>query len=135
MGGRIHNTSDLAGNRIGPQLVLAAAFGAEIVPNTLGLFLQAIALPTLVEQHDLAFDGTGAGRVVSGSRPPLLPAEWQLGVRSADAIVEGASISLGAGSALPFSGESALTTPRYRVLLSLRYAPRPSGPKCASAAP
>jgi hypothetical protein len=124
LGARVRATSDLAGSRVGSQLVFAAGLGADVLDDRkLGFFLEAFALPTLAAQHDLSVDATTGERVESGSRAALVPAEWEAMVRSADVVTDGMSLSLGAGTPLVFGGESAVTAPKFRVTFALRYAP------------
>jgi hypothetical protein len=124
LGARIRKTADLMGARVGSQLFGALALGGDVLARgRLGFFIEAMALPTFAEQRDLTLDPSTGDRVVAGTRPSLVPAEWHAAVRSADAIVEGVSLSLGAGTPLLFSGESGVTSPRYRLTLSIRYAP------------
>jgi hypothetical protein len=126
LGARIRRTADLAGSRVGPQLHVGLGFGVDVVEEgKLGFLLEAMAFPTLVAQDELSLDrGTGE-RVVTGNRPILMPAEWQAGVRSANLLLEGASLMLGAGGPVQLTGESGITTPSYRVTMSIRYVPRP----------
>jgi hypothetical protein len=124
VGARIRETTDLAGSRIGSQLSFAAGLGADVLDGRrLGFLVEAMILPTLVAQNVLSLDPATGERVPTASRAPLVPAEWQASVRSADVIAQGVSLSLGAGTPLVFGGESALTAPRYRVTLAIRYVP------------
>lgn len=123
IGGRLRKTSDLAGSRVGSQLSFALGAGADILRRgKLGIFVDAIALPALAAQHTLSFDPATGQRIVSDNRSALVPAEWEASLRSADVIADGISVSLGAGTSLS-AGESAVTSPRYRVLLAVRYTP------------
>jgi len=123
LGARIRKTSDLLGSRVGPELVTALGLGAELLANgALSTSLEAIALPTLVAQYDLALAGTSE-RVAASSRPPLVPAEWQASVRTAALMNGDLSLSLGGGGPITFTGETGITTPKYRFVLSVRYAP------------
>jgi len=125
IGARIRETADLAGSRVGPQIMIALGLGADVLERgKLGLFVEATALPTLVAQHDLALDQATGERIESGSRPLLVPGEWEAAVRSTDLFTDGMSLSLGAGTPLLFTGESGITSPRYRVTFSIRYTPR-----------
>jgi len=125
IGARIRNTADLAGSRVGSQVVLALGLGADVLEGgRLGFVVEAMALPTLVAQRELTFDQATGERIESGSRPRLVPAEWEAALRSADLFTDGMSLSLGAGTPLLFTGESGITSPRYRVTFSIRYTPR-----------
>jgi OOP family OmpA-OmpF porin len=125
VGGRVRKTADLAGSRVGSQLVLALGAGVDVLDlSRLGVFAEVAALPTFAAQRDLVRDPITGDRSDAGGRAPLVPIEWQLGIRSADILAQGVSLSLGAGSALFIGGESAVTSPRFRATLSIRYAPR-----------
>ncbi len=135
LGARYRATADLAGSRVGPQLYLGAAVGADALPDgKLAFTLEAMALPTMVAQHDLALDTSTGERELSGPRPLLIPAEWQVFVRSAGVVAEGVAFGLGAGTPIDVTGESGLTSGRYRVTLSIRYAP-PVTPAALPATP
>ncbi|HEX9297391.1 MAG TPA: hypothetical protein VF881_16225 [Polyangiaceae bacterium] len=115
LGARLRKTTDLLGSRVGPQLVSALGIGADLLESDrLRILLEAIALPTLVEQYELTRAGTP---------PPLVPAEWQLSVRTAVLMSGDLSLGLGGGGPLTFTGESGITTPNYRFIFSLRYSP------------
>jgi hypothetical protein len=131
VGARLRETADLLGSRVGPQLSLALGIGADLISEgRLGLAVEAMALPTMVAQHQLSLDPSTGERIASGSRPPLVPAEWQASIRSA-AVVDGMTFSLGAGTPLLIAGDSGITAPLYRVTLSVRYVP-PSRESAAS---
>jgi hypothetical protein len=124
VGARVRETADLAGSRVGSQLSFAAGFGADVLDrHRLGFMVEAMMLPTLVAQDVLSLDSATGERVPTASRPPLVPAEWQASMRSADVVAPGVSLSVGAGTPLLFGGESPLTAPRYRVTLAIRYVP------------
>jgi len=124
MGARLRTTSDLAGTRVGSQLAFSFGMGGEILDGSkLGILLEAVALPTLVAQHELAPASTG-GRAVLGNRRPLMPTEWLASVRTGELLSGDMSLSLGAGGSLGLTGESGVTSPSFRVVFALRYAPR-----------
>ena len=125
LGARLRRTSDLAGTRVGSQLVFALGMGGEILQgNKLGVLLEAALLPTLVKQHELSSVSSTEGRVVTGDRRTLMPAEWLASVRTAELMSGDMSLSLGAGGSLGLTGESGITSPSFRVTFALRYAPR-----------
>jgi hypothetical protein len=98
--------------------------GGELLEGSqLGILLEAVALPTLAAQHELASAST-EGRVVDGNRRPLIPTELLASVRTGELMSGDMSLSLGAGSSLGLAGESGVTSPSFRVVLALRYAPR-----------
>jgi hypothetical protein len=124
LGARVRKTADLLGSRVGSQLSFALGFGANVLDRgKLGFMVEAIAMPTLAAQNELSVDAATGERIATGSRPPLVPAEWLLSMRSADVVASGVSLSLGAGTPLQFTGESGVTAPRYRVVFAIRYTP------------
>ena len=136
VGARYRATADLVGSRVGPQLYLGAALGVEALPaRRLAFTLEAMALPALVAQNDLSLDTSTGERQVSGSRPYLVPAEWQAVVRSAEVLADGLAFGIGAGTPIGVTGESGVTTPRYRATLSIRYAPPVPHTPAATEAP
>jgi len=125
LGARLRKTSDLAGTRVGSQLVFALGMGGEILQgNKLGVLLEAALLPTLVQQHELSPVSSTEGRAVTGDRRVLMPTEWLASVRTAELMSGDMSLSLGAGGSLGLTGESGITSPSFRVTFALRYAPR-----------
>jgi hypothetical protein len=118
VGARLRPVTELAGARMGTQLVGMLGAGVDILPRELlSATLEAWVLPTLVSQ------GAGAG-------DPLIPSEWQLAARTSPLRSADIAIQLGGGSAIPFGGESEITRPRMRFTLSVRWAPagRPRAP-------
>jgi len=124
LGARLRETVELVGSRVGSQAVIALGIGAELrEADKLSLHLEAMALPTLIGQDELGLDlGTGK-RVASDTRPPLVPAEWQASLRSAELMDGDLSASVGFGTSLGFTGDSAITAPSVRMIFSIRYAP------------
>lgn len=117
LGARLRGVSALAGSRVGPQVVTALGVGAELLPErTLSLSLEAIALPTTVAQHRLAYVASAGQREVAGSGPALVPAEWLASLRTV--LASRWTASLGVGGALPLFGAADLTAPRFRFVLS-----------------
>jgi len=119
VGARVRPTTELLGARVGSQVVAAVGAGVDVLPRELlAATLEAWALPTLVGQP------TGGGAATAGANgSTLVPAEWQLAARTSPLRGGGLSIQLGGGGGIPVGGESAVTTPRLRVVLSLRWAP------------
>jgi hypothetical protein len=118
VGARLRPVTELAGARLGTQLIAMLGAGVDILPHELlSATLEAWVLPTLVSQ------GPGAG-------DPLIPSEWQLAARTSPLRSSDIAIQLGGGSAIPFGGESEITRPRMRFTLSVRWAPagRPRAP-------
>lgn len=124
IGARFRTASDLAGTRVGSQLVFSLGMGGELLGGSkLGVLLEAVALPTLVAQHELA-PASANGRLVAGDRRPLMPTEWLASVRTGELLSGDMSLSAGAGGSLGLTGESGVTSPSFRVTLALRYTPR-----------
>jgi hypothetical protein len=124
IGARLRTAADLMGTRVGHQLVFSFGMGGELLGgDKLGVLLEAFALPTLVAQHELA-PASSEGRLVSGNRPPLMPTEWLASVRTGELLSGDMAVSLGAGGSLGLTGESGVTSPAYRVVFAVRYAPR-----------
>jgi OOP family OmpA-OmpF porin len=101
LGARIRPITQLEDARIGSQLVTALGAGYDILPHEwLAVAVEAWALPTFVT-----------------------PGEWQLSIRSAPLRRGDLALQLGGGGGLPFGGDLAITTPRFRFTLGLRWAP------------
>jgi hypothetical protein len=124
LGARLRQTSDLLGSRVGSQVVFALGVGVQLRDaDRLSLHLEAMALPTLIGQRELELDLESGKRFASATRPPLMPAEWQASVRSAELMGGDLSASLGFGTAMGLTGDSAITAPSARVIFGIRYAP------------
>ena len=52
-----------------------------------------------------------------------MPTEWLASVRTGELLSGDMSLSLGAGGSLGLTGESGMTSPSFRVVFALRYAP------------
>jgi hypothetical protein len=124
IGARLRGTSELLGTRVGSQLMFSLGVGGEILEgNKLGVLVEAVILPTLTEQRELG-SATADGRPIVGDRRPLMPTEWLASVRTGELLSGDMSVSLGAGSSLGLTGESGMTSPSFRAVLGVRYAPR-----------
>jgi hypothetical protein len=129
IGARLRGTSDLAGTRVGSQLVFSLGMGGELLSeNRLGVLLEAVALPTLVSQHELSPVDVNGGRAVTGDRRPLMPTEWMASLRTAALMSGEMTLNLGVGGSLGLTGESGITSPSFRATLGLRYTPRAKPP-------
>ena len=123
-GARLRSTSTLAGTRVGSQLVAAIGVGYDILPDQkLSAALEAFALPSLVGQQQLHRDATTAALVAEDSSRKLVPAEWMATVRTAPIAGGDFSIAASGGTAIPLTDPSSMTTPSYRFVLGIRYAP------------
>jgi hypothetical protein len=122
VGARIRPPTDLLGARVGTQIVTSAGVGVDLAPRRLlSAAIEAWALETLVGQEDAFVQGNTV-TTRSNSRV-LVPSEWQLSVRTAPLASGDLSIQLGGGGPIPWSGDGALTTPRFRILLGIRWEP------------
>jgi hypothetical protein len=122
LGARLRPTTELAGARIGTQLVTALGAGYDLLKRRelLTVTAEAWALPTFAEQHDLEY-----GQYATVSAPngkSITPAEWQLAVRTAPVHDGDISIQAGGGGGIPIGGD-AITVPKYRFTLGIRWAP------------
>jgi hypothetical protein len=121
VGARIRPTAQLLGARVGTQIVTSLGVGVDLLPRRLlSGVLEAWALENLVGQED-AFVQNNA-YATQPNRTVLVPAEWQLSARSAP-FGDAFTIQLGGGSAIPWSSDAAITAPRFRFVLSVRWAP------------
>ncbi|MGK4002967.1 OmpA family protein [Sorangium sp. So ce1036] len=110
LGARLRGSSALASTEVGSQLLGALGAAVDVLPDRwLTASAEAFALYTLAEQP--------AGDAA------LVPAEWILSATSAPLLAGDLSLSAGGGGALPLAGAGALTAPRFRLNLALRYAP------------
>jgi hypothetical protein len=124
-GARLRGTSDLFGTRVGSQLAFSLGIGGEILSeDRLAVVLEAMILPTLVAQHELSPVVLNQDRAVSGDRNALMPTEWLASLRTAALMSGDMAVSFGAGGSLGLTGESGATSPSFRLVLGLRYAPR-----------
>ncbi|MBI5536419.1 MAG: OmpA family protein [Deltaproteobacteria bacterium] len=124
LGARLRGTSTLAGTRVGSQLFSAVGVGFDILPEQkLSAAIEAFALPTLVGQEQLRRDPTTAALVAESSTRKLVPAEWMATVRTAPIAGGDFSVAASGGTALPLTDPSSMTSPSYRFVLGVRYAP------------
>lgn len=108
VGARIRPITDLLGARVGTQLVGELGAGVDLLADgRLSVAVEAWALPTLSTQSS----ASGAG--------PLVPAEWQLSLRTSPLASRELSLQLGGGGAL----DDSLTTPQVRFTLAIRWTP------------
>jgi len=116
-GARIRGESTLANAVIGTQIYGALGASYEVIPDhLLALSGEAFALFTLADQAPRKLGDA------PGTSPPLVPAEWIAAATTAPFLAGDLGFTLGGGGPIPLSPE-ALTTPRFRVNLALRYAP------------
>jgi outer membrane protein OmpA-like peptidoglycan-associated protein len=124
LGARLRATTQLAGTRVGHQLFSAVGAGMDVLPDEkLSVGLEAFALPSLVSQQTLTRDPVTAELVAQDSSHKLVPAEWMATVRSAPAAGGDMTLSVSGGSSIPLTDPSSMTSPAWRFVLGLRYAP------------
>ena len=115
-GARIRRASTLAGTEVGPQLYGALGSTIDVLPDRwLTAGAEAFALYTFGEQKPPSGGGASA--------PALVPAEWIVSASTAPLLDGDLGFSLGGGGPIPFSSDPALTAPRFRFNVGLRYAP------------
>jgi hypothetical protein len=108
-GARIRPVTELLGARVGTQLLGAIGVGFNLMADErLAAALEAWALPTFAAQSGSSSRGA-----------PLIPAEWQLSLRTSPLASRELSVQFGGGGAL----DNSLTTPQVRFTLSIRWAP------------
>ena len=121
LGARLRPTESLEGARVGSQLVTALGVGVDLLPRDLLMAgLEAWALPTLTEQQTV--QSIDQATVFTPNGQYIVPAEWQLSARSAPLPGGELSVQLGGGGELPLTS-GAITTPRFRFTLGVRWAP------------
>jgi hypothetical protein len=121
LGARIRPVGEFAGARIGSQVTTALGAGYDVAARErLSVFLEGRAFWTFAEQFDTQQSAYGVTSRPNGSH--ITPAEWTLGVRSAPFPGGDVAFTAGGGGPVPGFGD-ATTTPRFRFLLGVVYAP------------
>jgi len=106
-GGRFRGASTFAGAEIGSNLYGALGASVDVLADRwLTVGAEAFALAPL-----------------SGQQAAPTPSEWIASVSSAPLLAGDVVFSLGGGGAIPLTAEPAVTAPRFRVNLGVRYAP------------
>ena len=129
LGVRLRQSVDFGGVTLGNQGFVALGVAAAVIPRWLSLSAEIFGLPSLSDSRSSA----ESSRV---TRARLFPAEWLAGVHSAFGSEGPWTLSVAAGSGLPFSSETresssgpetnyftGLTTPDFRSLAIVRFAP------------
>ena len=130
LGTRLRQAVDFAGFKLGQQGFVAFGVALAVLePGWLTVSAEAFGLPPFGDSR-----GSAASPLVSDAR--LFPAEWLLGVHSSLGRRGPWTLSLAGGSGLPLSSETrdsssgphtshfvGMTTPDFRSLLVLRFAP------------
>lgn len=122
-GARLRRTATFAGARIGSQGMAGLGIGYDVLGNQLlTVGGEARMLPILVEQADAVQGSRGLTTRLNGKA--AIPAEWMLSVGSAPFLDGDLGFIAAGGGAIPLGDQSAMTVPRFRFALSIRYAPR-----------
>jgi hypothetical protein len=127
VGARFRPTAQLAGARVGTQLVTALGAGYDLLArrDLLSVVAEAWALPTFAEQENVA-PHPGQAEIFTPNGQTMLPAEWQLSARTAPLKGGDLSIQAGGGGGIPVA-DATITRPRWRFTLAVRWAPREHG--------
>lgn len=122
LGMRIRQTTEFLGARISTQVTQSIGGGAQILRDEL---LAAGAefrfLYTLSEQADVTQSTSGLRSANNGKF--IVPAEWNIFVRTAPLLGGDLAFEASGGGALPLGPEVPVTTPRMRFVFGMRYAP------------
>lgn len=122
LGARIRPVTEFAGARIGTQLAVGLGAGYDILNRErLAVTAEARGYVNLAEQADTTQTALGALQSKENGKT-IVPAEWFVGLRSAPVLGGDIAFFGGGGGPIPF-GEDAITTPRFRFLLGIVYAP------------
>ncbi|MFO0592259.1 MAG: OmpA family protein [Polyangiaceae bacterium] len=119
VGARIRGVTSFADTKIGTQIQGALGASVDIVPKYLTASAEAFVLLGLDDQPPPARlrDDFTQG-------PMLAPAEWIVSASTAPILGGDLSASIGGGGAIPLADTSAITNPRFRFELGLKYAPK-----------
>jgi outer membrane protein OmpA-like peptidoglycan-associated protein len=118
LGARVRAERELAGTTVGSQL--AAALGASfdiLRERRLTVGAEAFGLYTIAAQEPPP-DAKSADETSI-----LIPAEWIASVSSAPFLGGDVVFTAGGGGLIPTGSDAALTAPRFRFSLGVRYAP------------
>jgi hypothetical protein len=130
LGARLRQAVDFAGVRLNDQGFVALGVAVEVLkPGWLSVSAEAFGLPPFGDSR-----GSAASPLVSEVR--LFPAEWLVGVHSCFGQRGPWTLTLAGGGGIPLSSETrdssngprtshfvGMTTPDFRSLLLLRFAP------------
>jgi OmpA-OmpF porin, OOP family len=123
-GARVRNITNLAGTRVGTQWLGALGVGVDLLrQELLSAEIEAYVLASPVAQETVQRNPQTGELVTLPRSRPHIPAEWMATVRSAPARGGDFAFSLSAGTALPLTDPVSVTTPAYRVVAGVRYAP------------
>jgi OOP family OmpA-OmpF porin len=124
LGLRLRPTEELDGARVGSQAFVGLGVGRDLLPREwLSVTAEAYVLPTFAEQHSISAPSGTFGTVSTPDGKYIAPAEWMLSLRSAPLFGGGLQVQAGGGGSIPFTADAPVTNPRFRFMLSVRYAP------------
>ncbi|MDP9151524.1 MAG: hypothetical protein M3O36_16510 [Myxococcota bacterium] len=122
VGVRLRPTTQLLSARVGSAIVTAVGAGYDILRHErLSAVVEAWAVPNLAAQADVSTSTNTLVSTPNGAH--IVPAEWQLSARSAPLRSGDLSLQLGGGGSIPLGSEAAVTAPRFRITLGVRWAP------------
>jgi hypothetical protein len=114
---RLRSAAPFANATVGTQIGGALGVSVDVLKERwLTVGAEAFALPTILGQRVDPRDTSG------NAAKPLVPAEWIASISNTRLLGGDVVLSLGGGASLPFVA-NALTTPRYRLDFSIKYAP------------
>jgi hypothetical protein len=114
---RIRGEAQLSNAVVGTEVGGGLGATVDVVKERwLGLGAEAFVLGATSAQR---FDPANP----TASVAPLVPAEWIAHARTAHFLGGDLGVGFGGGTTLPFTPHGALTSPHYRLDLSVRYAP------------
>jgi hypothetical protein len=122
IGVRARPITEFAGARVGTQWTNALGAGLDVLEHDLlALLAEGRAYINFAEQHDT--EQSAFGIVSQPNGKSIIPAEWMVGLRSAPLLHGDFSFYGGGGGPIPLPDTPAITTPRFRFVLGLTYAP------------
>ncbi|MEJ7728810.1 MAG: OmpA family protein [Polyangiaceae bacterium] len=119
LGARIREESEIGGAVVGTQLSAALGATYDILPDRwLSAGAEVFALWGLSEQAAPVRDQASLD-----SGPPAVPTEFIVSASSAHFLGGDLVFALGGGGGIPLASEPAITAPRFRFDLAVKYAP------------
>jgi hypothetical protein len=114
---RVRKEDELAGVRVASQAGLALGVSVDVIDRWLTAGIEGFGLYTFATQEP-------PGRETDATvGPALAPAEWILSATTAPLFDGRLSATLGGGGSLPLATEPAMTAPRFRASLAIRWVP------------
>ncbi len=119
VGARIRGATSFAETKVGTQIQASVGASVIIVPKYLTATAEAFALVGVDDQP-----APSRLRDEASSGPLLAPAEWIVSAQTAPLLGGDLVAVVGGGGPIPLADEPALTSPRFRFDLALKYAPK-----------